>query len=63
MNAIDIFNLCAVVACGVLFFPSAIWAYDEKKNKEGRVNIPALIMWGVILLVPIVDFIDLIISL
>ena len=63
MNGIDIFNLCAVIVCGIFFFPSAIWAYDEKKNKEGRVNIPALIMWGVILLVPIVDFIDLIISL
>jgi hypothetical protein len=42
MNGIDIFNLCAVVACGVLFFPSAIWAYDEKKNKEGRVKLTTL---------------------
>lgn len=63
MTGIEIFNFCAVVACGILFFPSVIWMCDEKKNKEGRANVPALIMWGVMLLVPVVNFINLVTSL
>lgn len=63
MTGIEIFNFCAVVACGILFFPFIIWMCDEKKDKEGRVNVPGLIMLGMMLLVPVVNFISLLTSL